>query len=199
MIPILQKRNSFVGMKLHFILFILFSFAISFSSGAQTKKQLQKKREQLQKEMKQINTLLFKSKQQEEALLSELSDLNKRIAVRSRLIRTIDQEENKLSEEIDHNQIEIVSLEASLTKLRKEYADMIVKSYKNKSKQSTILFLLSSKNFSQAYKRMQYMKQYNLYRKSQGEKIKIEYDKLATLNDSLIVKKEEKILLIALH
>jgi len=199
MIHLLQKRNSFVNMKLHFILFILFSFAISFSSGAQTKKQLQKKRVQLQKEMKQINTLLFKSKQQEEALLSELSDLNKRIAVRSRLIRTIDQEEIKLSEEIDHNQIEIASLEASLTKLRKEYADMIVQSYKNKTKQSTILFLLSSKNFSQAYKRMQYMKQYNSYRKSQGEKIKGEYDQLATLNDSLIVKKEEKVLLRALY
>jgi septal ring factor EnvC (AmiA/AmiB activator) len=186
-------------MKLHYILFILCSFAISFSSGAQTKKQLQKKREQLQREMKQINTLLFKSKQQEEALLSELSDLNKRIAVRSRLIRTIDEEEKKLSQEIDYNQVEIDSLEASLTKLKKEYADMIVKAYKNKSKQSTLMFLLSSKSFSQAYKRMQYMKQYNAYRKTQGEKIKIEYEKLATLNDSLILKKEEKVLLIALY
>ncbi len=186
-------------MKLHYILFILCLFAISFSSVAQTKKQLQKKREELQREMKQINTLLFKSKQQEEALLSELGDLNKRIAVRSRLIITIDKEEQKLSEEIDRNQIGISSLEASLTKLKDEYADMIVKSYKNKNKQSTILFLLSSKSFSQAYKRMQYMKQYNAYRKAQGEKITIEYEKLATLNDSLILRKEEKVLLIALY
>jgi septal ring factor EnvC (AmiA/AmiB activator) len=199
MISLLQKRNSFVSMKLHFILFILLSFSVSFNAVSQTKKQLQKKREQLQKEMKQINTLLFKSKQQEEALLSELGDLNKRIAVRSRLIRTIDEEENKLSEEINHNQKAIVVLETSLTKLRKEYAAMIVQSYKNKRKQSTLLFLLSSKNFSQAYKRMQYMKQYTSYRKSQGEKIKVEYEKLATLNDSLILKKDEKVLLIALY
>jgi len=185
--------------KLSFIFFIIICFGVSFSSGAQTKKQLQKKRVQLQKEMKQINTLLFKSKQQEEALLSELSDLNKRIAVRSRLIRTIDEEENKLSDEIENNQIEIDALEASLTRLKKEYADMIVQSYKTKNKQSTLLFLLSSKNFSQAYKRMQYMKQYNSYRKSQGEKIKVEYKKLATLNDSLIVRQEEKVLLIALY
>ncbi len=186
-------------MKLHYILFILCFFAISFSSVAQTKKQLQKKREELQREMKQINTLLFKSKQQEEALLSELGDLNKRIAVRSRLIITIDKEEQKLSEEIERNQTGIFSLEASLTKLKNEYADMIVKSYKNKNKQSTLMFLLASKNFSQAYKRMQYMKQYNAYRKTQGEKILIEYEKLATLNDSLILKKEEKVLLIALY
>lgn len=110
--------------KLSFIFFILISFGVSFSSVAQTKKQLQKKRVQLQKEMKQINALLFKSKQQEEALLSELSDLNKRIAVRSRLIKTIEQEEIKLSDEVSANQIEIEALEASLTKLREEYAAM---------------------------------------------------------------------------
>ncbi len=185
--------------KLHFIFFILGCFTVSFSSVAQTKKQLQKKREQLQKEIRQINTLLFKSKQQEEALLSELGDLNKRIAIRSRLIRTIDQEEKELSEEIELNQKEIDSLENSLTKLKTAYADMIVQSYKSKSKQSTLMFLLSSKSFSQAYKRMQYMKQYNSYRKLQGEKIKTEYEKLAAFNDSLIVKQEEKILLIALY
>ncbi len=185
--------------KLHLIFFILLCFIGSFSSVAQTKKQLQKKREQLQKEIRQINTLLFKSKQQEEALLSELGDLNKRIAIRSRLIRTIDQEEKELSEEIELNQQEIDSLENSLTKLKKACADMIVQSYKSKSKQSTLMFLLSSKSFTQAYKRMQYMKQYNAYRKLQGEKIKIEYEKLAAYNDSLIVKQEEKVLLIALY
>ncbi len=185
--------------KLHFIFFILLCLSVSFSSVAQTKKQLQKKREQLQKEIKQINTLLFKSKQQEEALLSELGDLNKRIAIRSRLIRTIDQEEKELSEEIELNQQEIDSLETSLTKLKSEYADMIVQSYKSKSKQSTLMFLLSSESFSQAYKRIQYMKQYNAYRKLQGKKIKIEYEKLAAFNDSLIVKQEEKVLLLALY
>jgi len=199
MITLDIKRNSVMCKKLSFIFFIVISLSVSFSSVAQTKKQLQKKRVQLQKEMKQINKLLFKSKQQEEALLSELSDLNKRIAVRSRLIRTIDEEENKLSEEIAINQIEIDALGASLAKLKKEYADMIVKSYKNKSKQSTLMFLLSSKSFTQAYKRIAYMKQYNAYRKTQGEKIKIEYQKYTALNDSLIFKKEEKVLLLALY
>ena len=129
--------------KLRLIFFVLMCLTVSFSSVAQTKKQLQKKREQLQKEIRQINTLLFKSKQQEEALLSELGDLNKRIAIRSRLIRTIDQEEKELSEEIDFNQKEIDSLETSLAKLKKEYGDMIVQSYKSRSKQSTLMFILS--------------------------------------------------------
>ena len=148
-------------MKLHHLFFILMFSTVSFVGVAQTtptKKQLETKRQQLQQEIKQINTLLFKSKQEEETLLSELDDLNKRIAVRSRLIRTIDQEEKALSNEIIKNQSEITQLENSLDKLREEYAKMIVKSYQSKTKQSKLMFLLSAENFSQAYKRLQYIK-----------------------------------------
>jgi len=189
-------------MKLHHLLFILMFLTISFVSVAQTaptKNQLEKKRQKLQQEIKQINTLLFKSKQEEETLLSELDDLNKKIAVRSRLIRTIDQEEKALSEEVIKNQSEISQLEKSLAKLRKEYAKMIVKSYQSKTKQSKLMFLLSSENFSQAYKRLQYIKQYSSYRKQQGEQIKTKSLILTALTDSLVVKQEEKILLIALY
>ena len=189
-------------MKLHHLLFILMFLTVSVSSVAQkapTKIQLEKKRQKLQEEKKQINTLLFKSKQQEETLLSELEDLNKLIAVRSRLIRTIDQEEKTLSREINGNQKEISQLEKSLDKLKNEYAKMIVKSYQSKTKQSKLMFLLSSENFSQAYKRLQYIKQYSSYRKKQGEQIKSKSLILTALNDSLVVKKEEKVLLIALY
>ena len=189
-------------MKLHHLLFILMFLTVSVGSVAQkapTKIQLEKKRQKLQEEKKQINTLLFKSKQQEETLLSELEDLNKLIAVRSRLIRTIDQEEKTLSREINGNQKEISQLEKSLDKLKNEYAKMIVKSYQSKTKQSKLMFLLSSENFSQAYKRLQYIKQYSSYRKKQGEQIKSKSLILTALNDSLVVKKEEKVLLIALY
>tara|TARA_R110002073_G_scaffold279026_1_gene442964 strand:- start:222521 stop:223774 length:1254 start_codon:yes stop_codon:yes gene_type:complete len=201
MINLRRKRNNFGFMKLRDIFLIAIFLGLSVSAFAQTptKYQLTKKREQLQKEIKEMNTLLFKSQKEGEALLSELDDLNKKIAVRSRLIRTIDEEEKKLSEEIAKNKKEISQLEVTLKGLQDEYASMIVKSYQSKTKQNTLMFLLSSKDFSQAYKRMQYLKQYSSYRKQQGEKIKGKYIQLASLTDSLIVKQEEKSLLIALH
>ena len=51
---------------------------------------------------------------------------------------------------------------------------MILKSYKSKSQQSRMMFLLSSQNFHQAYKRFEYMKQYTSFRKKQGEEIVIQ-------------------------
>ena len=90
-------------MRLRLIIFILFSFLVSFVSNAQTQKQLENRRIQLQKEIKEINSLLFKSKEEAETLLSELDDLTQKINVRSKLIKTIDQEAEALSREIIKN------------------------------------------------------------------------------------------------
>jgi len=186
-------------MRLRLISIILFSVLVSFVSNAQTQQQLENRRIQLQKEIKEINTLLFQSKEEAETLLSELDDLTHKINIRSKLIETINQEAESLSKAIDKNEKEITVLEKKLTVLKEDYADMIVQSYKSKNKQSRLMFLLSSENFQQAYKRLQYIKQYSNYRKQQGEQIKATSVNLRALTDSLQIKEDEKQLLIALH
>jgi peptidoglycan hydrolase CwlO-like protein len=54
------------------------------------------------------------------------------------------------------------------------------------------MFLLSSKNFQQAYKRLQYMKQYTSFRKIQGEEIKGKSKELVVYNQKLDVQKSAK-------
>ena len=186
-------------MQFRILIFIFISVLASFSSYAQTQKQLENKRKKLQKEIKEINSLLFKSKKEAETLLSDLDDLTQKISVRSQLINTINQEAKILSREIASNEKKIAAQEKKLDILKKEYANMIVKSYKSKNKQSRLLFLLSSENFVQAYKRLQYIKQYATYRKQQGEAIKATTVDLRALTDSLQVREDEKQLLIALH
>ncbi len=174
--------------------FIIVSFFLLFSvvSSAQSRQDLEIQRIKLQKEIKEINSLLFRSQQKEKTLLSDLSDLNKRIRVRTKLIETINQETKQISKEIKENQKEVDLLQDRLEVLKKDYAKMVVQSYKSKTKQSRLMFLLSSKDFLQAYKRMEYIKQYNDYREKQGEEIKIETVKLQNLNDYLKETKSEK-------
>lgn len=174
--------------------FIIVSFFLLFTivSSAQSRQDLEIQRIKLQKEIKEINSLLFRSQQKEKTLLSDLSDLNKRIRVRTKLIETINQETKQISKEIKENQKEVDLLQDRLEILKKDYAHMVVQSYKSKTKQSRLMFLLSSKDFLQAYKRMQYIKQYNDYREKQGEEIKIETVKLQNLNDYLKETKSEK-------
>jgi septal ring factor EnvC (AmiA/AmiB activator) len=81
--------------------------------------------------------------------------------------------------------------------LKGDYAQMIRKSYQNRSQQNRLLFLMSSTSFFQAFKRLQYMKQYTQFRKKQGEEIVAKTEALSVLNSDLTRQRKEKELLIA--
>ena len=73
---------------------------------------------------------------------------------------------------------------------------MIRESYISKSSQNRLMFLFSSESVLQAYKRVQYLKQYTSFRKKQGEKITEKTLTLQELNQTLIRQKEKKEALI---
>ena len=181
-----------------FFLFITLAM-LSTGSYSQSRQELEKQRMKLQKEIKEINSLLFKSQKKEKTLLSDLSDLSKRIGVRSELINTINAETKELTQEIKDNERQVGMLEDRLESLKKDYANMVVQSYKSKAKNSRLMFVLSSENFLQAYKRLDYIKQYADYRARQGEEIKVETIKLKNLNDYLIQTRAEKEMLLAVN
>ena len=162
----------------------------------QTRKQLELQRKKLNKEIKQVNRLLFNEKKKGKNALEALKDINKKIEVRSELISTINAEASILSTEISVNEAKLKKLNDKLTELKRDYADMIFKSFKSKSKQSRAMFLLSSQNFYQAYKRLEYMKQYTSFRKNQGEEIVKSTDFVKKMNDSLFLQKNLKDTLI---
>ena len=166
--------------------------------AAQSDKQkiLEEKRQALIEEIKQINTLLFNTKREEKSVLTQVEDLNSRIYARQNLIRITNQQANLLTRKINDNLSKISQLRDELSELKEDYAKMITKSYKSKSQQNRIMFLLSSENFLQAYKSIQYIKQYTKHRKKQGESIKKKTILLQTLNVDLIEQKKIKRVLI---
>ncbi|WP_166383376.1 MULTISPECIES: murein hydrolase activator EnvC family protein [unclassified Polaribacter] len=181
--------------KIYIPVFILFLSV--FSVFGQTRKQLEEQRKKLNYEIKQVNSLLFKEKKKVDNALEDLNDLNRKISVRAKLISIINAEARILSKEIRANEMELKKLEKKLADLKADYASIILKSYKSKSQQSRMMFLLSSQNFHQAYKRFEYMKQYTAYRKKQGEEIVVHTNEVQVVNDSLLVQKNLKDKLIA--
>ena len=178
--------------KRFFILILL----MNFSLVAQTRKELEAQRKKIKSEIEEVNKLLTQTDKKEKNALEEIKDINQKIAIRTRYINSINKEAQALSNEISTNEKNIKKLDKNLTSLKKDYASMIFKSYKSKSQQSRTMFLLSSQNFYQAYKRLQYMKQYTSFRKKQGEEIVSKTFKIKQLNDSLSLKKSAKDTLI---
>ena len=177
-------------MKTHQFYIILFIvFLHCFSCIGQTRTQLEAQRKKYQAEIVQLNKLLFNERKKEQNAMESLKDIKQKIEVRNKLIATIQDEAKLLSDEIYLNQRELNKLNRKLTALKADYADMIFKSYKSKSQQSRLMFLLSSQNFYQAYKRLEYLKQYTSFRKKQGEEIVLQSTEVKILNDSLSSQK----------
>ena len=180
-------------------LIIIVALLMAQVSLAQTveQKALEAKREQLQNEIREINRLLFTEKKEKGNVLDQMEALDNKINVRQQLIRVTNQQSNLLSRQINSNIRNISRLRNDLKTLKKEYGNMIQKSYQNKSKQSRLMFLLSSEDFFQAFKRLQYMKQYTAFRKKQGEQIIEKTDELSRLNKDLNEERKVKEVLIA--
>lgn len=183
---------------LHTYLFLMAGlFTLHVAAQVDKQKELEEKRQAILEEIKQINSLLFKTKKEEKSVLSQVEDLNQRIAATENLIRVTNQQANLLTRNINDNIDKITVLRDELKVMKADYAEMVRKSYKSKNQQSRIMFLLSSQNFLQAYKRVQYMKQYAAFRKKQGEGIKTKTEELQKLNAALIDQKKTKQSLIA--
>lgn len=166
---------------------------------AQTNEQkaLEAKREQLQKEIRDINRLLFAEKKEMGNVLDQMQALDKKVNVREQLIRVTNQESNILNRQINNNIRNISKLRGDLDRLREEYAAMIAKSYQSKSQPSRLMFLLSSESFYQAYRRLQYMKQYTQYRREQGAILSSKTEELMLLNTELAEQRRKKEQLVA--
>jgi septal ring factor EnvC (AmiA/AmiB activator) len=157
-------------------LFLLFLCSVllniaPLSAQKQSKKDLEKKKQQLQREIDDTNQLLAETKKNKKLSLNQLVMLNKKISAREELISTINNEIAVLNRQIRENNESINGLQKDLTKLKAEYAKMIYYAYKNQDSYSRLMFIFASSDFEQAYMRLKYLQQYSDYRHKQAERI----------------------------
>ena len=175
----------------------LFLLISTFSWSQLTQEQLEQRKAKLQEEIREKEMMLQDVRKKEKSAVKLLQIQKEKIGLKEKLINTTVKQTKLLSNDMYINQVQINKLKKELVELKEDYAEMIIKSYKSRSEQSRLMFLLSSENFLQAYKRMQYMKQYTNYRKMQGEEIKSKTDKLTDYNAKLSGQKTEKEKLLA--
>src|SRR5210317_107731 len=174
---------------------LLFVFLLVLTTGlqAQTKEELQRQKVLLQDQIDLASELILKTKSTKEASLSELQTLNQKIEARNKLIRAMDRQIRSIDREVANKAKEIETLEARVDSLKSDYADLIKLAQRQQKPRDQILFILSSKSFAQAAKRMQYFKDMAAYREQQVQQIAIAQETLAREREALIAKKAEKI------
>lgn len=136
-----------------------------------TRIQLESQKAAIQKELKQINELLFKNKKQKAETFSDIEKLSLKIERKQEFIKLTNKQINLLNKDLQENQKKQDQLSIELSQVRSAYKELILQSYKARSGKNRLMFVLSSETFFQAFKRTQYIKQYAVYRKAQANKI----------------------------
>jgi len=175
---------------MRFVLTILFLFSL-LGDGmlfAQSKETLERKRQELTSDIKQIEKLIDNSLNKKRTLVTNLENLKFKIDLQKKLIININNQLNIIVDEIDRNNIELNQLLKKQKKVKEDYASMVLKSYKHKSTLNRIMFVFSANNFTQAYKRLQYYKQYVKYKDKQIKQIKL----TTTLVDNVLEELDEQ-------
>ena len=181
---------------LFLVLFWIGTGEVLSQSTTKRQQELEAQRVRLKNEIKQINELLFSSKKNRKNVVTEVEDLQVKLSVREELIKVTNAQVNLLTRKINLNERNISDQRKELEALKEDYAKMIQNSYASKSLQNRLMFLFSSENFLQAYKRIQYLKQYTQYRRKQGLAIAEKTQLLQELNKALIEEKSKKLVLV---
>ena len=196
------RLNKLVGLCLFIFLPILLA--------AQTKEELKKQKNKLEKEINYTAKILGKTEKDKTKSLNYLKVLKSQINKKEKLLITLNIEINLIKKQIkklERKKIETEKLilvkEENLQKLRNEYSKMIYAVFKQKGNRSNIMFVVSSVDFNQAYKRIVYLKQYSAFRKIQANKIRETQsllikstEKLAQQKDMLIEESARKVILV---
>ena len=153
-------------MKLFINILLVF---LSYSTlMAQDKSDLQKRKQKLLEEIEFSNEVLQQTQKDKNLSYNQLKTLNQKISIRSQLIRTIQNELRSIKEEIRLTKAQNESLQIELDSLKIEYAQLIKQAYNSSRYFNRLLFLFSSSDFQQAYKRATYIRQIAHYRKAQS-------------------------------
>lgn len=177
------------------IVIILLLF-VGFSAAAQNKNQLKQKRKKIQKELSKLNGLLGETKANKRKSEIQLLILKKKIGAREELISAIGYEVKYIDKAIIKQQNLIDTLQADLENLRKQYTKMVQFAYKNRNSTNELVFVFSSDDFNQAYKRLNYIHEISEYRVYQAQQIKEKQIEIENKIIELESKKRNKVSLV---
>ncbi len=174
------------------LLFFMFFF-IGQSVFAQTREELQKRKQEIERELEDLTRQSAETTSNKKISLKQLAIIKKKINARQDLVNDINREVKQLDETIYLNERDIYRLKKELDTLKLKYAKSIVFAYKNRSSYEYLNFLFSAGSFNDAVKRITYLKSYRQNRETQANTIAKSEQLLTDKVSTLGINKKERI------
>ena len=173
-------------------LFFLFQSGFCQTSS----KSLKKEQQQLENKISNTKKLLKQVKSNQQNSLNSLRLIDNQIKSREELVRVFDNQVRVAEVEITEKQHRITRLKKRMSNLKSQFRSMMIYSYKHRGNHRNIMFILSSQNYNEAYKRNNYLKKLAEIQKKQVAIIrqtqKVIYSDIKTIDNN----KQEKLSII---
>ena len=179
-------------MRLFKVVFFLVLIFAAFNVHAQSSAELKRQREALTQQLEQLNHEYQETANNKKTTLKQLTLLKQQISIREQKISNINSEVRNLDNQISESNNFVHNLQSQLDQLKKEYAAMVLFTYRNQSAYNKLMFIFAAKDFNQAYKRLKYLQQIGTYRERQAGYIQETQTELHVKINELDKNKKEK-------
>jgi len=152
------------------VLFVLALMPLS-SVFSQSKKELQKQRDELNSQIELTKKLIRDSEKQQKSTTAQVQMLGEQMALREKLLNNINGDIKQIDGEITTKSGDIKKLKTQVEGMKKEYAKMVYNAYRNRSSYDKMMYVFAADDFHQGYKRFKMTQRYAEARKRQAEVI----------------------------
>lgn len=164
----------------------------AIAQNGNSREDLQKQAQSLQKELDALNNLLEQTKKNKKSSLAQLALIRNKISKREALINGIAKQVKVLDDAIQTNQQDVRRLNSELDTLKYRYAKSIVFAYQSRSGYEYLNFLFSAGSFNDAVKRITYLKSYRQNREAQAMAIGLSEQNLKSKITILSENKQDR-------
>lgn len=174
------------------ILTVILVFAgFGLSLNAQDTKEYEARKAKLEKEIEILDRQLSENASKSRSELSRLTLVRTKISSRNAMIRESDRQIRRYSDDIYLTQRKINRLDAQLDTLSAYYEKLILNAYKHRDAKLWYMFILSSEDLGQAFRRYSYFKDLSSQTKVQADKIRATKEEMETQKAKLRELKAE--------
>lgn len=165
--------------------------------GQESRSDLEARRKALLRDIEKTTQELSQTRETREATLNRFLILRRSINQRNALIQTLEEEVQYADISIARTNQVLDALRNDLSRLKKEYQELLRIALRHKLSQSYLQFLFSARSLNEAFQRWQYIRQYEKYRQRQANLILETQSTLQEKADQLVIDRQKKDTLLA--
>jgi septal ring factor EnvC (AmiA/AmiB activator) len=173
---------------------ILMAMALFFfvpTASAQNISDHKNKISEIEKEIDYLNKQISSTQKKQKNTMEELVFIQKKVSNRKKILSEIDGQLKHQNALINEKDKTIRQLEGRLDTLEFYYRHLVVNTYKYRDSRLWFMYILSSDNIEQGYRRWKYLKNYSNSINRQGEKIKETRSTLLAQKSELLALRNE--------